>query len=163
MANSIKLEIPTPCHEDWDKMTPEQHGRFCGSCQKPVIDFTMMSDKEVLVYFAKTKGNICGRFANDQLERDLAQHKSTNRNKWAFTLNLLVPAFLVSGKAFSQGSPRVKACTEKVYKNGFLPNPVGQRSDTISGRWVSLSMISPKTNFRCNGELAWQFSYIQYR
>lgn len=63
----FKIEIPTPCHEDWDKMTPESKGRFCGSCEKIVIDFTGMSAQEIGETLNKQK-NVCGRFAVDQLE-----------------------------------------------------------------------------------------------
>lgn len=53
MRKYIQLSIPEPCHEDWDKMTTVDKGKFCGACQKEVIDFTTMSDEQ-LVAFQKT-------------------------------------------------------------------------------------------------------------
>lgn len=32
------LHIPTPCHENWDAMTPAGNGRHCASCDHQVID-----------------------------------------------------------------------------------------------------------------------------
>jgi hypothetical protein len=58
----MRYHIPTPCNENWDKMTPTEQGRFCSLCSKTVVDFTRMSDDEVLNYFANHKNeNVCGR------------------------------------------------------------------------------------------------------
>lgn len=60
----LKISIPTPCYEDWNKMTPDETGRHCGVCAKSVIDFTNMSDEEVKLYFLhkKERERVCGRF-----------------------------------------------------------------------------------------------------
>lgn len=69
MDTKYKIAIPKPCHEDWNKMTLEQSGRFCGSCAKSVVDFTQMNDTEIQSYFVINQGkNVCGRFKNEQLE-----------------------------------------------------------------------------------------------
>ena len=65
----FQLTIPKPCHENWEAMTPAEKGKFCGACQKTVIDFSNMGDREVAQYFKKPAGNLCGRFHADQLER----------------------------------------------------------------------------------------------
>ncbi len=66
------LHIPEPCHENWNEMTPEKKGRFCGSCQKTVVDFTEMSDDQVKNYLLDNKHkNTCGRFYATQLGRPL--------------------------------------------------------------------------------------------
>lgn len=66
----LKINIPEPCHENWDAMTPKDQGRFCGSCCKTVVDFTTMSDLEVQMYLINKSGEkICGRFNNTQLDR----------------------------------------------------------------------------------------------
>lgn len=67
----IHLSIPKPCHEDWDAMTQADKGRFCGSCQKTVIDFTGMSDRQLVAFFKKPPSSVCGRVYNDQLHRDI--------------------------------------------------------------------------------------------
>jgi hypothetical protein len=66
----LKISIPTPCHEDWGAMTPNEQGRHCTSCAKTVIDFTSMSDEEVKYFFInKKEEKVCGRFKNEQLHR----------------------------------------------------------------------------------------------
>ncbi len=69
MEAPLKISIPKPCHEDWNAMTPNQQGRFCGSCTKSVVDFTQMKAPEIQEYFTRNHGKkICGRFNNEQLE-----------------------------------------------------------------------------------------------
>jgi hypothetical protein len=67
MNTKHKITIPEPCHEDWNKMTPNDDGRFCGSCSKNVVDFTNMLPDEIQMYFQQ-HSNVCGRFKNSQLD-----------------------------------------------------------------------------------------------
>ena len=46
------------------------NGRYCDHCQKEVIDFTGMTDAELFKYL-QSHQNICGRFYEDQLQRNI--------------------------------------------------------------------------------------------
>ena len=71
-TKQIKLSVPKPCHEDWNKITPKDKGAFCGSCAKIVVDFTKMSDRELISFLEKSKGEkTCGKFNPYQLERKI--------------------------------------------------------------------------------------------
>ena len=113
MAKKFQLQIPQPCHEDWSKMTPVEQGRFCGSCQKAVVDFTGMSDMQLVAFFKKpSAGSVCGRFYNDQLERDFEIPRK--RIPWLrYFFQVAIPAFLFSSKAKSQGKPIIVGDTVK--------------------------------------------------
>ena len=64
----MKIYIPEPCHENWGAMTPNEQGRFCGSCQKTVVDFTNFTTENIQNYFTKHYGQkVCGRFKNEQI------------------------------------------------------------------------------------------------
>lgn len=64
----MKISIPKPCNENWNEMTPEQQGAFCKVCSKVVVDFSSMSDEEVINYLEKKKEEkTCGRFRASQL------------------------------------------------------------------------------------------------
>ena len=64
----MRISIENPCHEDWQGMTPEAQGRFCSACEKTVIDFSQMSDAEILQYFSQPRTEkVCGRFKSEQL------------------------------------------------------------------------------------------------
>ncbi len=67
--NLFKIYIPEPCHEDWDKMTPNTQGAFCKSCAKTVVDFSGKSDREINAFLLEnTDKKICGRFKTSQVE-----------------------------------------------------------------------------------------------
>lgn len=68
MKNTFSLSIPNLCAEKWHNFTHTTNGRFCSSCSKVVIDFTKMSDDEILNYFTDKPDSNCGRFRADQLK-----------------------------------------------------------------------------------------------
>jgi hypothetical protein len=94
----LKLSIPTPCHEDWNTMTATQSGKFCASCQKTVIDFSLMSDAEIIHYFSDFKGETCGRLTEKQLNSVIAEPLVLKPNyRWAYALSaLLLPTVAAS-------------------------------------------------------------------
>ena len=107
MSKKLKLQVPVPCHEDWEKMTNAEKGRFCSSCRKTVIDFSNMSDREIALFFKRpSTGSMCGRFMDDQLNRDIEIPKK--RIPWIkYFFHFLFPGFLISMKATAQGKVRV--------------------------------------------------------
>lgn len=107
MAANIQLHIPEPCHENWDNMTPADKGRFCGSCQKEVVDFSVMTDREMAQFFKKPLGgSVCGHFSNTQLDRDIALPKK--RIPWVkYFFHVTIPAFLISMKSNAQTRGKV--------------------------------------------------------
>jgi hypothetical protein len=107
MPKSLLLNIPEPCQENWQNMTPQEQGRFCGSCQKIVVDFSVMTDKEVLAYFSKASQQVCGRFSNDQLNKELTTTPARKRITWAYVWNVLLASVLVT-KTYAQGKPQLK-------------------------------------------------------
>lgn len=107
MAEAIQIHIPEPCHESWHNMTPKEQGRFCGSCQKIVVDFSVMTDKELLDYFSTASQNMCGRFAPDQLNKDIKAAENKKRFSWAYFWNVLLATFLFT-ESYAQGKPVMK-------------------------------------------------------
>jgi len=69
---ALLLHIPQPCSESWAATTPTAAGRHCAACQKTVIDFTQLSDAEILEQLARAgTAGTCGQFRGSQLERPL--------------------------------------------------------------------------------------------
>jgi CarboxypepD_reg-like domain/Secretion system C-terminal sorting domain len=108
MSKNIQLTIADPCHENWDQMTQAEQGRYCASCQKQVMDFTNMSDSQLAAFFKKpTTGSVCGRFYEDQLERDIEIPRK--RIPWVkYFFQFVLPAFLISAKVSAQGKVKIK-------------------------------------------------------
>ena len=101
MPKYLSIQVPEPCHEDWNNMTATEQGRHCNACAKTVVDFSVMTDAQVLNYFKKDTGATCGRFHNTQIENDiLIPTKQIPWLKYFFTIS--IPAFLFSLKINAQ-------------------------------------------------------------
>ena len=110
MSKTIQLKIDEPCHENWQNMTPNDQGRHCMACQKTVVDFSSMSDKEILAYISKATNSICGRLDDHQMNRDMAEQGKKRRFSFIYMWNIVVATFLMTGTAKAQGliSTRLK-------------------------------------------------------
>lgn len=73
---TIKIQIAEPCHENWDKMLDEDKGRFCLSCQKTVVDFSRMTNEQIINYFEQNAGtSTCGRIAKHQHNTPISNYR----------------------------------------------------------------------------------------
>jgi len=127
MVSKINISIPQPCHENWQEMTPEKKGRFCGSCQKNVIDFTNASDSEI-IRALKRDSHLCGRFSSTQLDRDLILRKEKS-SVWLATTSAIL-GFLSIGNADIAAQETVKTeQTDKklITQNNISPNSSNQQ------------------------------------
>lgn len=108
MSKSIQLSIPEPCHEGWDKMTQVERGRYCQSCQKTVVDFSQMSDKQIIEHISKLATQTCGHFYTDQLNRSLIEANEPKKSWWRSGWNMVAASFLFSTASYAQGNVSVK-------------------------------------------------------
>jgi hypothetical protein len=118
----ITLSIPEPCHEDWNRMTPSQQGRFCGSCQKDVIDFTAMTDDELFRFFATKKStNVCGRTLAYQLNTPLAKPVEHKKRKFWY-ISYLTSLLLF----FSKSETKAQTKTPQSVSPTIKPTVLGR-------------------------------------
>ena len=68
MKKQVQLSIQNPCSENWNSFTSTGSGAFCSSCKTNVVDFTKMSDSEVIAFLKEAKGHTCGRLRTDQMK-----------------------------------------------------------------------------------------------
>jgi hypothetical protein len=78
------LAIPAPCHEDWNRMTTTERGRFCLACQKEVVDFSGLAPADILaVLRGQPNGSVCGRIPLATLQASRAQAlAAAHRRHW---------------------------------------------------------------------------------
>ncbi|MCF8424851.1 MAG: carboxypeptidase-like regulatory domain-containing protein [Bacteroidia bacterium] len=76
------LKIDNPCGQEWTSMTKTDFGKFCSNCSKTVVDFTQLTDNEVLQIVKQNSGKLCGRLTQDQLNRALELYKPTNTSRF---------------------------------------------------------------------------------
>jgi hypothetical protein len=64
MAILPRVSIPQPCAQPWAAMSPTAAGRHCAACATEVVDFTRMSDAEILAFMARQGGRPVCALAN---------------------------------------------------------------------------------------------------
>jgi hypothetical protein len=138
------IQIPEPCHEDWNTMQADAQGKFCGSCNKSVIDFSNKSDMEIKNILLEQKGKkICGHFKKTQVDRPLNFRVDLNQlpknvsstKAFAISLFLVFGTLLFSCKDINGqtiGKIEVIESETAHYTKGKLSTPrVITREDTL--------------------------------
>jgi CarboxypepD_reg-like domain len=150
---SVHITLPEPCHENWDAMEEVEKGRICMSCQKTVVDFTVMTDDEMLQFLSQSISIPCGRFAPDQLNRTITPPRL--QKFWhPYFFRFLLPAFLFTQRARAN-TFRVVSQQEQVisttpfeshsYKTIVTGNILrGKITDGISGQPIAFARIKIK-------------------
>jgi len=138
---TMKLSIHNPCSESFDQFESTKAGGFCQNCQKEVIDFTSMTDAEVLRYFKEKQGKTCGYFTPSQLKSYPAITESHSRwsPKWIGASLLGISLFtffpITNMHAQSNNVPQAIDLTYSEMAKIQAPKPA---SDTFLVRGVVL-------------------------
>ena len=105
ISNTYSIQIPTPCHEDWQQMAPGGDGRFCERCSKTVIDFTALSDQEIIGLLQQRNEKLCGRFRGPQLNRRLEETTLTKQPATRLRRFIAAAILLFSFREVTAGLP----------------------------------------------------------
>lgn len=146
MANTYQLHISEPCTEDWGSMLPEGKGKFCLSCQKSVIDFSNMTDAEILRVLEQSNGSVCGRMRVSQQHRRLVNHKGAQQKQmwyapWKYVAGLLlgittqqqVSAQQTGATASTEQNSQPEKTASNVRVRTFRGVAVDERNEGIPG------------------------------
>lgn len=114
-------------------MTPAAQGRHCAACNKVVVDFTRMTDAEVLAYVGQSAGAGCGRFREEQLGRPLMESLPDSGASWRKRL-LAVAALLGLGTAAAPAVGAQQAVPVRVQRTitmGMVAQPATSVAPTL--------------------------------
>src|SRR5580658_5897370 len=104
----LTLSVPKPCNNDWEKMTANEKGRHCSSCNKTVIDFSNYSDKELVEFFKNIPTGICGHIPKYKLDTLLFARENMNNFffKKLFWGTAIASWFGLVNKAEAKNAPK---------------------------------------------------------
>jgi hypothetical protein len=138
MKTQTHLHIAAPCHQDWNAMTPTEKGRFCESCASQVIDFTALTDHQVLAYLANANGKVCGRFNEEQLDRALHSINNKPTKVWQWALASVASLFFAA-KSMAQTKASKQLATSSLLSSTQQHNEIKEAiaSTTIKGTIVN--------------------------
>jgi hypothetical protein len=135
VKQKIQIAIPAPCHKGWQNMTPVEKGRFCATCQKTVLDFTYLSDNEIIKVVTKND-TLCARINVSQLNRDLIETKTKSNYFGYFATTVLAFLGLGTESVIAQEKPvqeqtdlkylnKVSDFVKKITVSGLVTNSFG--------------------------------------
>jgi hypothetical protein len=159
MRHKIQISIPEPCHEGWQNMTPVEKGRFCASCQKKVLDFTYLSDNEIIKVVTKND-NLCARIDVSNLNRNLIKTKTKSNYFGYFATTVLAFFGLGTENVVAQEKPVVEQTdfkylnkasdsVKKIIVSGLVKNVYGQ---PLPGAIIKIKGTKNSTNTDQNGK-----------
>lgn len=121
----LSIAIPEPCKENWDGMhVVDDVHRHCDSCAKNVVDFTAMSDDEVVSFFRDNKSHVCGRFKKEQLNRPYTPLPQTTRPATWWKAAMLLPLTLFAKNSSAQQNDSVPAGDSLLVNGDSLQTPM---------------------------------------
>lgn len=159
----LHLSIPEPCHEDWQQMTPSAQGRFCNACAKQVIDFSNMSDEQVLNYFSTIKNEkVCGRAYPDQLERVITMPKAPKK-KIAWYWNYITMLLLFFSKTNSVKAQLGKIAIHPVKIDSTIQTvAINKRSVPVPSTPVRIIMGNVSSSSHRNRSMLYVIDGVPY-
>jgi hypothetical protein len=141
---SLTVQIPQPCHERWDEMQPTEQGRFCASCQKTVVDYTALSDQELVQLLSKIPETSCGRFRNEQLNRQLPLSNPNATSVWRHWIGLLSLSLFGWQTAKAQLNQVAKAPQPTAVRPDFSVSTIPVQAIDAEKKWVITGRVMLK-------------------
>ncbi|QDK78181.1 hypothetical protein EXU85_06045 [Spirosoma sp. KCTC 42546] len=138
---SLTIQIPQPCHERWDDMQPTERGRFCASCQKTVVDYTALSDQELVRLLSKAPETSCGRFRNEQLNRQLVVANPGIASVWRHWVGLLTMGLFGWQTARAQLNQAPKPSQPTSVRPDFAVSAIPVQAIDAEKKWVITGRI----------------------
>lgn len=91
-----KIEIPKPCHSDWNSMSTTNQGKFCASCKKEVMNFELLNNAQILSKISSNT-SVCGRLSKNQINSEFSNSNPTPAPLWGvlFSFTSLLTAIPV--------------------------------------------------------------------
>jgi hypothetical protein len=136
---SLTINIAEPCKENWHNMTQLERGAYCKSCCKEVMDFSSLTDSEIIAYLEKSKiEKMCGRFKKEQLNKPLV-HISPDVlhmnipfwKKFLAAVFICFSAFLISCESKSSSHEDIPLPKQPIVTATSLPTPTKEAKSYI--------------------------------
>lgn len=177
MHNLKSISITQPCHQSWQNMNPVKNGRHCNQCSKMVMDFTKMSNDEILIYLSMHQ-SVCGRFDDLQLAGINRRLSADDRipipakiKGWALVMSLLgsvsflnacaqVPAPVVQTVVAIKQAVCGKPTLGKVEVSRTIRGQVtDERGVPVPGATISLQSLDYHITTDINGHFMMEVPY----
>lgn len=83
------INIKNPCKLTWNSLNGCGNSKFCESCSTQVIDLTSKSSTEIIDFVMRSKGKVCGKISQDQVDSVIQSNSSSSKLIGSFLIFLL--------------------------------------------------------------------------
>ncbi|WP_298496240.1 carboxypeptidase-like regulatory domain-containing protein [uncultured Algibacter sp.] len=152
MKQQLNLTISKPCSEKFNQFNKTKNGAFCNSCNKEVVDFRSMSDKQLSNYFKSKASNTCGYFDTSQLNRNITISEFKKRTRFKY-LRVAALAFL-SLASFNYMQAQVQKPKTEIIESTKINTKIGKtpaQEQRLSGTVVEEFGPLPGANIILKG------------
>ena len=130
-------------------MEDRAEGKYCGSCEKVVKDFSDLSDEELIQYFKQEKRNECGRFLQSQTITTTPTGLAARlTHKAAAFLTLAFTRFLFPSELKAQQDPNIgpvdkdnQVSSKNIYSDSVIFHIKGAVYEKKSGEPLKYAAI----------------------
>jgi hypothetical protein len=150
MTKDTCLAIDKPCTQNWATMEKTPTGRYCGSCNHEVLDFTTWPEDKILAFISQAKGKVCGRLRPGQCRPNLSPSRkpvSFLRSPFLIAASVLslgtTSALRAQDKVSTEIVPALPAKNTSTEKEPVAAGTPTQSNFTIQGRLVDKDEAKP--------------------
>jgi hypothetical protein len=137
---SLTINIAEPCKENWHDMNQLEQGVYCKSCCKEVMDFSTLTDSEIIKYIEKRKDEkMCGRFKKEQLNKplihispDILHMNIPLWKKFLAAVLICFSSFLISCESKSSSYEDIQVPKQPVVTATLLSTPAKKANSYIN-------------------------------
>lgn len=143
-----KIHIPSPCKENWNRMQVLDTGRLCSKCETVVMDFSSLSDDELIAVLRSGKYH-CGRFTEEQLEAFyyLKEEQQQRKKYWNAIAAAIVAGMLQISTMYAQ-TPQVIG--PRVVSKAIGPKEIKDKQEVPKDK-ITIQIMNGYTNTPVSG------------
>lgn len=113
-----QIHLSQPCDVPVEQMTATANGWHCAHCAKEVVDYSGMTDAQILAHISK-HGLGCGSFLPAQLDRELIRPIKRRTNIFVYAYALALAFIFKNEPASAQVNQQIEQvpCKQRSYDN----------------------------------------------
>jgi hypothetical protein len=131
-----KIEVKSPCNENWDEMFGNDEVRFCSHCAKNVHDISAMTRQKAEKLVKESNGNLCVRYVKTPNGKLISAPQTLTKitRRATIVASVLATSLTFTSLTYAQGKP-IKTTNNKIQlqKDKSKNNDITQELATISG------------------------------
>lgn len=124
----LQIQNQFQCQQSYGSMEPRGGGRHCSKCDKTVLDFTQLSDREIAEVMMQNPQGVCARTRVSQMNRNLLPaERQKSRFYWPPLVAGLITAVVPSWASAQTNVPDYS----QVWMDRGTPNCALLKEDTV--------------------------------